>query len=183
MKHLKPILIGVVGVIAIVLACVFFVQGVQNKAYSLEESVQTAAADIEVQEKRRIDLIPNLVDCVKEYDEHEYETLKDVVTARGANSDAAVQAVQTKVTALAEAYPELKSNENYKDLMNELSTTENMIAEYRSSYNKQIKEYNRYIRKFPNRTFLDMLGYEAIDFTYLEYNAPADAPTNLFDED
>ena len=79
-----------------------------------------------------------------------------------------------------EAYPELKSNENYKELMNELSITENLIAEYRSNFNKQVKEYNRYVRQFPARLFLNILGYETQTYDYLNYNAPVDAPQNLF---
>ena len=67
-----------------------------------------------------------------------------------------------------------------KQLMTELSMTENLIAEYRSNYNKQIKEYNRYVRQFPNRLFLSILGYEVQDYSYLDYNAPSDAPQNLF---
>ena len=66
--------------------------------------------------------------------------------------------------------------------MNELSMTENLIAEYRSNYNKQIKEYNRYVRKFPTRMFLNMLGYEVQEYTYVDYNAPETAPQNLFGE-
>ena len=66
--------------------------------------------------------------------------------------------------------------------MNELSVTENLIAQYRENYNKQIKEYNRYVRKFPTRTFLDMLGYEVQEYTYLNYEAPETAPQNLFGE-
>ena len=93
-----------------------------------------------------------------------------------------IENVTTAITAVSEAYPELKSNENYKELMNELSITENLIAEYRSNYNKQVKEYNRYIRKFPTRFFLNILGYEVRGYTYLDYSAPADAPQNLFGE-
>ena len=74
-------------------------------------------------------------------------------------------------------------NENYKELMNELSMTENLIAEYRSNYNKQIKEYNRYVKKFPTRYFLNILGYEGQEYEYLDYHAPIDAPQNLFSED
>ena len=66
--------------------------------------------------------------------------------------------------------------------MNELSITENLIAEYRSNYNKQIKVYRRYVRKFPTRIFLDILGYEVREYTYLDYDAPVDAPQNLFGE-
>jgi len=91
-----------------------------------------------------------------------------------------IENVATAITAVSEAYPELKSNENYKELMNELSITENLIAEYRSNFNKQVKEYNRYVRQFPARLFLNILGYETQTYDYLNYNAPVDAPQNLF---
>lgn len=175
----KLVLIIIAGLLALSLLCVFVVQGAQNKAYSLEEQVNSAASDISVQEKRRVDLVYNLADCVMQYDAHEAQTLKDVVAGRGSTGD--IENVTTAITAVSEAYPELKSNENYKELMNELAVTENLIAECRSNYNAQIKAYNRYIRKFPTRWHLDMLSYEACDFAYLEYNAPVDAPQNLFD--
>lgn len=168
------------GIIAVILLGVFSVQGVQNKAYSLEEQVSTAASDISVQEKRRVDLVYNLADCVMQYDKHEAETLSAIVEGRGSAGD--IENVTTAITAVSEAYPELKSDTNYKELMNELSITENLIAEYRSSYNKQVKEYNRYIRKFPARLFLNILGYEAQDYAYLDFDAPTDAPQNLFGE-
>lgn len=180
MSNLKLVLITVLGIVFIGIFGVFFVNGYQNNAISLEEQVRVAYSDIEVQEKRRVDLIYNLVDTVKNYDKHEAETLQAVVDAR-ANGKGDISEVNTLISSVAEAYPELKANENYKTLMNELSVTENLIAQYRSNYNKQIKEYNRYIKKFPNKMFLDMLGYEAIELDYLEYNAPSDAPTNLFD--
>ena len=176
----KVALIVIAGIIAVVMMCVFTVQGAQNQAFAMEEQVNTALSDIKVQEKRRVDLVYNLADCVMQYDKHEAETLKAVVEGRGGSGD--IENVTTAITAVSEAYPELKSNENYKELMNELSLTENLIAEYRSNYNKQVKEYNRYVRKFPTRWYLDILGYEAPDFNYLDYNAPVDAPQNLFGE-
>lgn len=176
----KVVLITIAGVISVIMMCIFMIQGAQNKAFSLEESVNTAMADINVQEKRRVDLVYNLADCVMQYDEHEAETLKAVVEGRGSTGD--IENVTTAITAVAEAYPGLKSNENYKELMNELAMTENLIAEHRSNCNQQIKEYKRYVRKFPTRIFLDMLGYEVMDFEYLEYDAPVDAPQNLFGE-
>lgn len=179
MNGLKLVLISIATILFVGILGVFFVNGYQNNAFVLEEQVKAANSDIEVQEKRRVDLIYNLVDTVKNYDKHEAETLQKVVEARG-QSKGDISEVNTLISAVAEAYPELKANENYKTLMNELSVTENLIAQYRSNYNKQIKEYNRYIKKFPNRMFLDMLGYEPIEFNYLEYNAPSDAPTNLF---
>lgn len=179
-SNIKITLIIAVGIIAITLLSTFIVQGVQNKAYSLEEQVNVASSDIKVQEKRRVDLVYNLADCVKQYDKHESETLIGIAEMRGSNGD--IENVTTVISAISEAYPELKSNENYKELMNELSLTENLIAEYRSNYNKQVKEYNRYVRKFPTRIFLDMLGYENQNYQYLDYNAPVDAPQNLFGE-
>lgn len=180
MKNLKLGLIIAAGVIAVILLCMFGVQSSQNKAFALEEQVNTAQSDIKAQEKRRVDLIYNLADCVKQYDKHETETLKSIVEGRGSAGD--IENVTTAITAVSEAYPELKSNENYKQLMNELAMTENLIAEYRSNYNKQIKEYNRYVKAFPTRIFLNMLGYEKQNYTYLDYEAPVDAPKNLFGE-
>lgn len=165
----KLILIIVAGILAVVMLGVFGVQSSQNKAFSLEEQVNTADSDIKVQE-----------DCVKQYDKHEADTLTAIVEGRGSTGD--IENVTTAIAAVSEAYPELKSNENYKELMNELSITENLIAEYRSNYNKQIKVYRRYVRKFPTRIFLDILGYEVQEYTYLNYDAPVDAPQNLFGE-
>lgn len=179
-SNVKLGLIIAAGVVAMLLLCIFGVQSAQNKAFALEEQVNTADSDIKVQEKRRVDLIYNLADCVKQYDQHEAETLAAIVDGRGSTSD--IENVTTAITAVAEAYPELKSNENYKELMNELSMTENFLAEHRSNYNKQIKEYNRYVRKFPTRMFLDILGYETQEYTYLDYNTPVDAPQNLFED-
>ena len=103
-----------------------------------------------------------------------------VVEARGTSSDNSVNEIQTMINAVAEAYPELKSNENYKELMSELTTTENLIANYRSNFNKFVKSYNQYVRQFPNSNILDMLGYEVIEYSYLNYDVSEDAPTNLF---
>lgn len=174
-------------IIAVIIVCVIgfifiAVQNVNNSAIAMEENVKTADSDIKVQEKRRVDLIYNLVDCVKSYNEHEYNTLKDVVDTRSSNSsDATISEVKTMISAVAENYPTLKSDANYSQLMTELATTENLIAQHRSNYNQQIKQYNRYVRKFPNRMFLSWFDYEAIEFDYLDYNAPTDAPQNLFD--
>ena len=181
MNGFRLFLLTLVGVILIGLVGLFSIQGVQNKAIALEEQVNVASSDIKVQEKRRVDLVYNLADSVMQYDKHEAETLKAIVDGRGGKGD--IENVATAISAVTESYPELKSNENYKTLMNELSATENLIAEYRSNYNKQIKSYNRYVRKFPNSTFLSMLGYEVQEYTYLDYNAPTDAPQDLFSKD
>ena len=179
MKYAKITLITMVVIASIAILFIFSTNGVQNKAIGYEEQTKTAQSDIKVQEKRRVDLIGNLVDSVKEYDKHEYNTLKDVVKSRG-SGDKNISNVTTSITATAEAYPQLKSDSNYKQLMTELSLTENMIAQYRSNYNDQVKSYNRYVRKFPNKQFLSMLGYETLNLKYLDYNAPETAPQNLF---
>lgn len=181
MKNLKVISITLISIIMLGVMFLFFINGFQNKAINLEEQIKTAQSDIEVQEKRRVDLIYNLVDTVKQYDKHEAQTLKDIVEARG-NKGMSLSEVTTALTITTEAYPELKANENYKTLMTELSVTENLIAEHRSNYNNQIKAYNRYVKKFPTKQFLSLLGYEPLKASYLEYNAPSDAPQNLFGE-
>lgn len=83
MKNLKLVIIIVAAVLAVIVFGIFAVQGFQNTAISLEEQVETAASDIRVQEKRRIDLVYNLADCVKQYDAHEANTLKDIVEGAG----------------------------------------------------------------------------------------------------
>lgn len=179
MKNLKVILISIVSVICIIILGIFAINGVQNKAINLEEQIKTASSDIKVQEKRRVDLVYNLADCVKQYDKHEAETLQAIVEGR--SKDGNIENVNTLISAVTEAYPELKSNDNYKELMNELSVTENLIANYRSNYNTQVRAYNRYVRKFPNKQFLSMLGYEQVDYDYLNYDVSSDAPQNLFE--
>ena len=180
-ENWKVMLIVAAGVVAVILLCVFGVQSSQNQAFALEEQVNTAESDIKVQEKRRVDLIYNLADCVKQNDKHEAETFEAIVEGRGSAGD--IENATTAIAAVSEAYPELKADENYRELMNELAMTENLIAEYRSNYNKQVKAYNRYVKKFPTRIFLNMLGYERQSYQYLDYEAPVDAPQNLFGED
>lgn len=180
MKNWKLPLIIIGTVLVVFLGCVFGVQSSQNRAISLEESVYTAESDIKVQEKRRVDLVYNLADCVKQYDKHESETLTGL--ADGMSKGTSAEDVNTAIAAVTYAYPELKSNENYKQLMNELSIAENMIAQYRENYNKSVTVYNRYVKKFPARIFLDWTGYEVLEFERLDYQAPVDAPQNLFGE-
>lgn len=177
----KLCLIILAVIVALVLVTIFAFQGVQNKAIGLEEQITTAQSEIKIQEKRRADLIPNLVDCVKAYDEHEYNTLMAVIEARGSGSDEVAAEIMTSVNVVAEQYPELKSSENYKQLMTELATTENLIANTRTNYNTWVSKYNSYIKKFPNRGILSMLGYDVQTFEKLSYEVSADAPTDLFD--
>ena len=174
------VLAAVLSFVAIVFLVFAVFIGSQNKAINLEEQINESKSAIEVQEKRRVDLIYNLVDTVQAYDEHEKDTLIALTEARSKASEGNVEDAQLAVQAVAEAYPELKSQANYQALMNELATTENLIAEHRNNFNIQVKAYNKHIRTFPNSFILGLAGYEKIDSTYLEYDAPSDAPTNLF---
>lgn len=180
MKKLPIIILAVIAALGLLFFGIS--QGSKNKAISYEEQINESQSAIKVQEKRRADLIPNLVDCVKAYDKHEYETLMAVIEARGVESDDSVTEIQTMINAVAEAYPELKSNQNYRDLMDELSMTENSIANYRENYNKQVRSYKKYVRSFPASWLLSITGYETIDYEYLDFNATEDAPTKLFDD-
>ena len=177
----KLILIALGILFGIIILYVTGVQVVRNGAINLEEQIRAASSNIYVQQKRRADLIPNLVDCVKAYDKHEYETLMAAINARNMTNDTQVEEVQTLIAAVAEAYPELKSSTNYHELMNELSITENLIANYRSNYNYQIRAYNNYVRRFPNNFILVLSGYEVVNYDYLVFEGTESAPTDLFD--
>lgn len=176
----KGILIVVAAVVAFILLCVFVVQSAQNKAINLQEMVRTADSDIKVQEYARVSKVYNLADCVKEYDRHEAETLKDIAQSMSATNS--LQDVNTALAGVVYNYPELKSNENYKQFMTELSIIENTLAQYRENYNKSVEKYNGYCKKFPTRIFLNWTGYEVENYQRLDYQAPVDAPANLFGE-
>lgn len=181
MKNIKVALITVGIILAISLLVVAIFATTNNRAISLEEQINGASSEIEVQEKRRVDLIYNLVDTVEAYAKHESETLSAVTEARSDVASGNVDEAQVAIKAVAEAYPELKANENYNQLMTELSVTENMIAQSRNNYNTQVKQYNKFVRSFPASMILNIMGYEKVDFGYTEYEAPEDAPQNLFD--
>lgn len=179
----KGLLIGAgIGVMFVIMIAVIFVS-TNNKAINLEEQIHSATASIEVQEKRRIDLVYNLVDTVEQYAKHETDTLKEVVSARQQANTGNIEDAKMVLNAIVEQYPDLKADDNYKQLMTEIALTENMIAEHRNNYNQQIRSYNKFVRKFPTSSILGMMGYERVDFTYTEYNAPTDAPTDLFNRE
>lgn len=175
---MKKVLLIIGAIVAFALFVVLIAKGVENKAITLEESIENTAGDIKVEEKRRFDLIPNLVECVKAYDKHEYETLVDVIKARSGEVDSkGVDQVKLKIQAVAEAYPELKSQKNYQELMNELAITENKISTMRRHYNSCVTYYKRYIRQFPSKQILGMVHYEFKDYERLEFeNSSVDAP-------
>ena len=177
------VLIGIAVAVGLALLIFFGLKiSVNNTVVSLEEQLESCDSDVQVQEKRRSDLIYNLADTVKHYDKHEAETLLAIVEARKSEGkDVTVKEISNQVDVVAEAYPELKSSENYNTLMTELSLTENRIAEHRKAYNNQVREYNKFIRKFPNKQILAVDGYEPVNYTYLEYSeAERETPKNIF---
>lgn len=176
----KLSLIIIAAILAMILLGVLGIQASQNKAIGLSESVDQAKADINVQEKRRVDLIYNLADCVKKYDAYEADTLTALADNMSAGNSA--ENVNTSIAAIAYSYLDLKSDGNYKQLMRELATTENLIAQYRENYNTSVTKYNRYVKKFPTRIFLNWTGYEVESYQRLDYDAPEDAPQNIFGE-
>ena len=171
-------------IVGIVLAVIILIVGIfasaNNKAIFLEEQINGAQANINVAEKRRVDLVYNLVDAVQAYQDYEGKTLEAITAARSSVSNGDIDEAKVSINAVAEEYPELKANENYQQLMNELAMTENQIAQYRNNYNEQVRAYNKMIRSFPNNVILSILGYERIETIYTDYGAPVDAPQNLF---
>ena len=184
-SSIKTIGIVIVTIIAVIIFGIFSIQNVKNKAIVYEEQINESYSGLQNTYKRRIDLLYNLADCIKSYNTHESNTLKDVISARQNDIQMGdgYQEIKTMIKATAENYPTLQANENYKIYMNELATTENQVLQYRNNYNAQIKNYNRYVRKFPTNWFLNMLGYEKINYSYLEYDDKnlEDAPQNLLD--
>lgn len=179
---MKKILIGLGIIIGIILMIIGIFIGTNNTAINLEEQIKESKSSINIQEKRREDLIYNLVDTVENYNKYEQDTMTKIIEARTKASNGNMKEAEVLINAIAEQYPELKSNENYKTLMTELAVTENLIAEHRNNYNIQVKQYNKHIKTFPNSMILSMMGYEKLDNTYLEYETEEDAPRNLFKE-
>lgn len=177
---MKKILIGLGIALGIILMFTGMFVGANNTAINLEEQINESKSAIKIQEKRREDLICNLVDAVESYNKYEQDTMSKIIEARTKANNRQVEEAQVLISAVAEQYPKLKSNENYKTLMTELAVTENLIAQHRDNYNIQIKQYNKHIRTFPNSMFLSMMGYEELDTDYLDYNTSEDAPKNLF---
>jgi LemA protein len=147
-------------VIAIVVVLVIFVIRLYNNMVRLRNRIENAWAQIDVQLKRRHDLIPNLVETVKGYASHEKETLERVIAARNAATTAQGPAAQAQsenvltgalrqLFALSEAYPDLKANQNFLELQEELTSTEGRIAFARQHYNDSVLKYNNSIQTFP----------------------------------
>lgn len=185
MKFNKTLIIIIVAIITVILAIVVGINSVAGNAIAYEEKVTEAMSNIKVAEKRRADLYPTLADAIKSYDKHEAETLLNVVNARksqdGSLTDTNVNEINELIELVVEKYPDLKSQENYKEFMNESSITENNIRDNRTAYNSAVSRYNTYTRHPIRKFFLSITGYERIEFEKLSYDVSSDAPTNLFD--
>lgn len=179
---MKKILIVLSIILGIIIMITGMFIGTNNTAINLEEQIKESKSSINIQEKRREDLIYNLVDTVESYNKYEQDTMQKIIDARAKANNGNVEEAETLITAIAEQYPELKSNENYKTLMTELAVTENLIAEHRNNYNIQVKQYNKHIKSFPNNMILKIMGYEKLDNTYLQFDTNEDAPRNLFEK-
>lgn len=158
-----------------------FAVSIYNGLIRLKNRVEEAWSDIDVQLKRRHDLIPNLVNTVKGYMEHERETLDSVVEARSKAMNAQEGDGQTKaeaenqltdalksIFALSENYPDLKANQNFMELQREISDTENKIQAARRFYNNNVRDFNTKIQVFPSNVFANILGFKAREFFEVE---------------
>ena len=165
----------IIILIAIVAIIVLFVINTYNTLVGLRNKVKDQWAQIDVQLKRRFDLIPNLVETVKGYAKHESSTLEAVVKARNTYLSASTPEAQmkadgeltqaiTKLFALSEAYPELKANENFKQLQSELTSTEDKISYARQFYNDIVMKYNNKIEMFPSNIVASMFNFKAQAF-------------------
>ena len=168
-------------VLVILAALAFWVAAIYNKLVALKNRFKNGFAQIEVQLKRRYDLIPNLVETAKGYMSHERETLEAVIAARNqaaaglqaaaadpgnadaikglASAEGMLGSAMGRLNVVMEAYPDLKANQNMMQLTEELTTTENKVAFSRQAYNDQVTEYNVYRQSFPPVVFANMFGH------------------------
>ena len=166
-------------VLGVIVILVLFAFGAYNRLVALSQRVNQAFADIDVQLKQRHDLVPNLVETVKGYAAHEKGTLEAVIKARNAAVTAQGPAAQAaaegmlqgalrQIFALAEAYPDLKANQNFQQLQAELSDLENKIAAARRFFNNTAAEYNASRESFPAVLFAASMGFMAQEFFNLD---------------
>lgn len=190
----------VVGVLALV--AVLWGIGIYNKLVALKNRLQNAFSQIDVQLKRRYDLIPNLVETAKGYLKHERETLEAVISARakavsaeqsaaanpadpGAmknlmSAEAGLTGALGRLLAVVEQYPDLKANQNMMQLSEELTSTENRIAFARQAFNDSVNSYNAYKQSFPPVLFANMLGFRDAEYFEIEEPAEREAPKVAF---
>ena len=168
---MNPLLI----VLIIVGVAFFYFWMLYNSLISAKVRIQEALSHIDVQLKRRTDLIPNLIETVKGYAKHEKELLENITKARTslmsaktthdkAEANNMLSDTLKSLFAVAENYPDLKANQNFGKLQEELSDTENKIAYSRQFYNSNVMDYNTKIALFPNSIVANMFGFKAAEF-------------------
>lgn len=178
-------------VLAVVVIAVIYVISIFNGLTTLRVRAEEAWSDIDIQLKRRFDLIPNLINTVKGYATHEKEVFEKVSQARSAMMNAG--SVQEKAAAdnmlagtlkslfaVAEAYPELKANTNFLELQRELSDTENKISYSRRFYNGNVRDLNIKIQVFPSNIIANMFGFKKKDMFEVNDSAQREAPKVQF---
>ena len=195
-------LIGLIVVLVVLVVLVMFVIGIYNKLVKFRERCKNGWSQIDVQLKRRHDLIPNLVETAKGYMAHEKDTLEAVLQARasatqaqinvngdptkGADMQALAQAegqltgALGRLMAVAEAYPDLKANQNMMQLSEELTSTENKVAFSRQAYNDSVNTYNEYKQTFPPVLFANMFGFDSAEYFEIEEPSEKEAPKVSF---
>jgi len=188
--------------LAVIVALIAYVIGIYNKLVNLRNRVKNSFAQIDVQLTRRYDLIPNLIEAVKGYMKHERETLDAVISARNAASASLKQAnadpsdaeaiaklgaaegmlggALGRLFALAEAYPDLKANQNMMQFQEELSTTENKVAFARQAFNDSVMQYNNAVENFPNNIIAGMFSFKQSSFLEIESEEKRAVPTVSF---
>ena len=179
-------------VVAVVLLLVFWGVGQYNSIVVLDEQVNTSWSQVENQYQRRADLIPNLVETVKGYASHERETLEGVINARAKASQPIVQAgdgmtqeqlnqflqaqgdltsALNRLMVVVERYPELKADENFRQLQAQLEGTENRITTARMDFNNEAQQYNTKVRRFPTNIFAGLFGFHQRPYFQAEAGA------------
>ncbi len=179
----KGLLIAGIAIVGIVLVVLAWFVSVSNGLVALDETTKSAWAQVDNQLQRRYDLIPNLVETVKGYASHEKELFESISKARSqwataSTPEAKVEAANVverglgRLIAVAEAYPDLKASENFKNLQFELAGTENRISTERRRYNEAVRAYNTRVRQFPTSIVASLRGFAPSE-AYFETDAGA----------
>ena len=173
--------------LGVIVAIVAWVVGIYNSLVGLRNKVREAWAQVDVQLKRRFDLIPNLMETVKGYMNHERETLEAVTQARAAVSgatsmegrmaaEAGLSGALGRLFAVSESYPDLKASTNFLALQEELTSTENKISFARQFYNESVLNFNNKVQMFPSNIIANMFNFQAETFFEVEDEAQREAP-------